>query len=387
MTKPTIAFITHLPNLSGANQSLIELAKGLVATGQYSPLVYLGKPGILAQKLDDAGIDYKIIPYKNDIKGNNSYIRTQLKAFWNIRAVKQLAKDFVNENVALVHNNSYLVSIGMQAAKKAGIPYISHLRDFVWEDHGIILERPEKSRQLMDKADAVVAVSHAVAAKYQPTIPHPIQVIYDGVDKSDYDINLAARPAFKANENEVQLYIAGRIHPGKGQLEAIKAVEILNQNRPEKIRLIIIGHPTDRSYAEGLTDYVSERNLDNIEILDYVDDLRKLREQSDIGLVCSKLEAMGRVTVENMYSGCLTIGANSGGTAELIGKNQYGLLYEVGNPSDLADQISYALDHKSDMQQTIVRAKTFVEETFDNQIYSQKIQELYQKILQKGMTK
>ena len=60
---------------------------------------------------------------------------------------------------------------------------------------------------------------------------------------------------------------------------------------------------------------------------------------SDIVLVCSKSEAFGRVTIEGMFSGRPVIGARSAATAELIKDGVNGLLYDPGNPGDLADKI------------------------------------------------
>lgn len=88
----------------------------------------------------------------------------------------------------------------------------------------------------------------------------------------------------------------------------------------------------------------------NIHILHYVSDLRKLRKQCDIGLTCSKNEAFGRVTIENQLAGLLVIGANTGGTTEIIKDNETGLLYKEGDYMDLADKIEYAIINKNTMR-------------------------------------
>lgn len=82
----------------------------------------------------------------------------------------------------------------------------------------------------------------------------------------------------------------------------------------------------------------------------YVADLRKLRKQCDIGLTCSKNEAFGRVTIENQLAGLLVIGANTGGTTEIIKDNETGLLYKEGDYMDLADKIEYAIINKNTMR-------------------------------------
>lgn len=43
-----------------------------------------------------------------------------------------------------------------------------------------------------------------------------------------------------------------------------------------------------------------------------------MRKKIDVELVCSRSEAFGRVTIESMMSSNPVIGANTGGTKELI---------------------------------------------------------------------
>lgn len=63
--------------------------------------------------------------------------------------------------------------------------------------------------------------------------------------------------------------------------------------------------------------------------------------------MCSRNEAFGRVTVEALKLGKPCIGANSGGTPELIRDGWNGLLYETGSPSSLAEKIEVLYWNKS----------------------------------------
>ena len=58
-----------------------------------------------------------------------------------------------------------------------------------------------------------------------------------------------------------------------------------------------------------------------------------------IELVASKAEAFGRVTVEAMMCGLPVVGANSGGTPELISDGVTGLLYPQDSWRELSDKI------------------------------------------------
>jgi glycosyltransferase involved in cell wall biosynthesis len=55
---------------------------------------------------------------------------------------------------------------------------------------------------------------------------------------------------------------------------------------------------------------------------------------------CSHSEAFSNALLEAMACGCCVVGSRVGGTPELIGENQRGLLFEKGSVDDLADQLS-----------------------------------------------
>ncbi len=70
---------------------------------------------------------------------------------------------------------------------------------------------------------------------------------------------------------------------------------------------------------------------EEVTFLPYVNNLTELRENSDFALVCSRMEALGRVAIEAMLAGLPVIGADTGGTKELIGENEErGYLYRQG---------------------------------------------------------
>ena len=72
MNQKKICFITHLPNLTGANQSLLDLLDGLNKQ-KYKPVVLLGKKGPLINELENRNIDYHIMGYSTDIKEKNLF--------------------------------------------------------------------------------------------------------------------------------------------------------------------------------------------------------------------------------------------------------------------------------------------------------------------------
>lgn len=376
-----ICFVTHLPNLNGATRSLLDLLDGLDKT-KFEPLVLINSEGPIIEELKKRNIRYRKTFYSPATNSTNK-IKNVIKAILNSSLINMVSvslvkKIFQEEKIDIVHNNSYLVSVGMQAAKELGIPYVCHLREFVFEDHSRSFFYEERQTDLLKNANAVIAITKAVKEKFQPDTPKEIVVLFDGIKVENYEI----KPRELFSNSDINILMAGRISPGKGQLDSIKAVEYVRGKYPDRnIKLKIIGGIGDSDYYQKITRYVSENKLDFVEIHEFVSDLKKIRENTDIGLTCSSFEALGRVTVENMLSSLVTIGADSAGTSELIENGKNGYLYEKGNYRDLADKIIYAILNKETSDQLAKNAHDEAMIKFDIEYYSRKLEDIYSNLI------
>lgn len=372
-----VCYVTHLPNLTGASQSLLDILSKW-DKDKVEAVVLLGKHGPLEKELNKLGIRYKIIPYFPEVKNKKNFLINLMKRIANRIALPKIIKFYKDEEFDLIHNNSLLVGVGMEAAYKADIPYICHLREFVWEDHRIKLLNEKKQYFYLNHSGAAIAISNVIREKFQPMAEKThFETIYDGINISKY---LQNNKKILYN-NKINLMLAGRIAPGKGQLDAIKAAEELVRRGITDVRLQIIGGTGDEKYADRIKNYVKNHELDAVEFIEFTNDLYGLREECDIGLVCSAAEAMGRVTLENMLTGCLTIGADSGATKELIRDGVTGLLYRQGDYNDLADKIIYAMENKESMRTIAMNGQEYAVREFDSGNYNDKLYDIYQFVL------
>lgn len=374
-----VCYVTHFPNLTGANRSLLDILSGW-KNSEVEPVVLLGKSGPLETELNRLGIRYKIIPYSTSVMEQGKPHINLAKKLKTYLAVPKIAKFMKEEKFDLVHSNSMLVRSGMEAAYRSKIPYICHLRDFIWEDHRMKLIDEDRQYELLKNANAIITISKAVENKFAPLVGKtPVKTVYDGIEISNYLIE--DKDIF--GKEGVNLLLAGRIAPGKGQIEAIKAVRELSRRGIKDVKLRIVGSVGDESYDRKIREYIDKHNISQVEMISFTNDMSELQRQCDIGLVCSSAEALGRVTVESMLSGCLTIGARAGATTELIKEGETGLLYESGNYKDLADKIVYALAHVEEMRKIAKNGQEYAVKHFDNREYNQKILEIYREVLEK----
>lgn len=132
---------------------------------------------------------------------------------------------------------------------------------------------------------------------------------------------------------------------------------------------------TDRKYENEIKQYVAEKGLnEDVIFLGEVNDMKAVRKNMDIELMCAILETFGRVTVEGMRNGLLVIGSNTGGTIEIIRDKENGLLYEQGNVDSLS-QILYKVyqnvkfSRKVALNGYLFSQTSFTEENNVKQIY------------------
>lgn len=89
----------------------------------------------------------------------------------------------------------------------------------------------------------------------------------------------------------------------------------------------------------------------------------------------SKLEGMGRTTVEAMANDCVVIGYNSGGTKELIKHNETGFLYN--NFEELVSNLRFVLKEPSNCKNIRLAAKKWAFENCLEENYGNKILSIY----------
>jgi len=374
-----VCYVTHLPNMYGASKSLLDLLDGLNRS-EIEPFVLLNGNGPLVEELKKRNIKYKIILY-SPATNSDAFIKNAGKYVLNSFlpyhiALRRIKEFFLEEKIELVHNNSYLVGIGMHAAYELGIPYICHIREFVEEGFHRKFYHDELQRMLLEKATCRIAISEAVKKRYKRYTTKDILVLYDGIKISDYKLPL--KKAFE--KDTVRIIIAGRISPQKGQLEAVQAVDQLEKKKSLNVELLVVGSRGDKDYTHKIVDYISCNNVNCVKFVDYTNDLRVIRESCDIGLSCSKYEALGRVTIENMLSSLLIVSSNDTAAKELINDKETGLLYEMGSYESLSQVL---LDAINDAKNSNILIESAYNDAmkFDHVLYADKIVSIYKSIL------
>lgn len=330
-----VAFITHYAELYGANLSLLNLIEGLSRFGVQAHVISPEQGDLLAE-LDRRRVPVAVFPFAWWVAPRRTLSGAVARLFRNSRCLRSFAGQIAHWGCDLVYSNSSVFAIGAMAAAQLRLPHVWHFREFGWRDYGLLPDFGLPLFRLVSRtADATVLVSHALRrAILGRTLAANAHVIYNGVAwEAAFDERRRAAEALHGRHHPFTYVLVGRFRASKGQAVAIRAFAQVAARYPA-VRLLLVGgagQTGEQDYFERCRTFAAElRVADRVECWGYVPDPERAFLEADVALMCSRNEAMGRVTAEAMSACRPVIGFDSGGTRELIDPERTGLLYRGG---------------------------------------------------------
>ncbi|MDY3556751.1 glycosyltransferase family 4 protein [Gemmata sp. JC717] len=336
-----VAFITHYTELYGANLSLLNLIEGLSGYGVRAHVI-CPESGDLLGALERRGVPVAVLPFEWWVSTDRTADGVARRALRNVRRLRAVAAQLRGWGTDLVYSNSSVFAIGAMAAAELDLPHVWHLREFgdrdydLWPDLG-----PSLSRLVFRTADATVFVSHALKQAFLGNREvRNSHVIYNGVgNEATFAERRRAADALRGRRQPFTFVLVGRFRESKGQAIAIRAFARLTERFPDT-RLLLVGGSGatgDQAYFDECRALPAQLGVaDRVEFWGYIPDPERAFLAADAALMCSRNEAMGRVTAEAMSVCRPVIGYDSGGTSELIAPGRTGFLYK-GGPDALAE--------------------------------------------------
>ncbi len=381
-----VCFVSHSGTDGGAQRSLVELIDALAALGVQSRVV-VPEEGYLAQALQPRAVPYVVYRYW-------PWTRESPLPWWDrllkkplvhaLRAAK-LSRLIRRWQCDVIVTNTLTVCEGALAARILGLPHVTHVREFGDLDHGFHFELgPRTSVWLLGLLSTRVVFNSAALAKhYRREVPRArTRVIYNAVSvPTEWSTR---RPREESADPGVAFscVLVGYLIPGKGHEDAIRAIADL-AGRGLRVSLKVVGGAGSADYAARLRRLVDLLGVSAlIEMVGHVPDPRRFFLQADVALMCSRMEAFGRVTVEAMKHGTPVIGARSGGTSEVIRDGFNGLLYAPGDARGLADRIEQLARDREGARRMGDRARRFAAEMFSLERYGGEFLSLLREVIE-----
>ena len=364
-----ILWLSHSARPGGAEFAMAEAVEALAARGHEQHVV-LPSVGPLLYRLDGcATVD--VCTHKAWLVGEKATREKAEAVLYNaVVAGPQLARLARRVGADVVVSNTLTAMAGAIGARRAGVPHVWFVHEFGPEDHGMVfvLGRRPTFRFMRERSDVCLTNSDAVARHLRPRLP--------GVEVrvARYAVTVpAVRPAPTPARSRLRLLLVGAKTPTKRQHDAVEALGVLVSDGVDAELMLVGGG--DPAYEARLRELVAELGLaDRVRFRAFDPDPFALMCDADVVLMCSRHEALGRVTVEAMKAGRPVVGAASGATPELVEHGVTGYLYRPGDPADLARWIRTCAEDPVAAREMGERGERWARATFNLGCYGEQIE-------------
>jgi FkbM family methyltransferase len=364
-------FLSHSSELNGAERSLLEQVKDLSSDFNTLCTVLLPEKGPLEELLQQAGAMTAIAPLswwcafrKNPDPFTNHLLNNQ--------SLEWLGNDLQflrNINPDIVVSNTLVFPWGALIADILKRPHIWSIHEFGVLGHGLEfnLEFSDVLQFIIKSSDMVITTSKAVQRELFPNLgASKVKTIYPRIEipsmaggKRD-----PGKSAYRLPD-ACHLILSGAIMESKGQEDAVRAVIELVNNRKRWVELVLVGN-ANPEYKEQIEVLIKKAGISEfVQFVPFQENVFPLLQSADIALVCSRMEAFGRVTLEAMLMEKAVVATNTGGPLEMIHNGKTGLLYPPGDYIALADHIETLMDDPQKRNRLAKNASEYAKKSFN----------------------
>lgn len=373
---PTVLFVTDVPYWAGSTLSLKDLLQTI--KNEISPIVIFYEKGSVYDYMINQGIECYIVPYRFDYFKSHKWYAKHLKhAFYFFKhhllmakGGKMLMSMLHNRNVDIVHSNTSAVDFGYLIAKRMNAKHVWHIREMLelFTDVNIIGGVKSLKRKI-SKSDKQIFISTACRDFWG--IDNENSVIIGDAVRSENDL------VYIKEKKPYILFCCQELSYFKGADFAIKSFGLSVLPRLG-YRLKLIGDCSN-SFRMILDEIVETRGLKNcVDYLGTIDEqsIKKYFMEASAFLQPSKMEGLGRVTIEAMFYGCPVIARDCGGTLDFVINGVSGYLWSTEQQCvAYLNKVVEGIDER-----IIKKAQTIVAEKYCTESYGSKILDVYKKM-------
>lgn len=205
-----------------------------------------------------------------------------------------------------------------------------------------------------------------------------IELCYNGVETAVFYPDTAAPKLGVLARGSLVIGSVCVLRPEKSVALLLEAFARVRHLRPG-MRLAIVGSgpELDKLKATGRALGIETQCLFVPATPAVADYLRSF----DIYVSSSRSEAFSNTVLEAMACGCGVVGSGVGGTPELIGNDERGLLFRSGDAVDLAAKLTALIENEPLRRELGTRASEFARKSLSIEIAAERMAEIYEAAL------
>lgn len=269
----------------------------------------------------------------------------------------EIKRKLINYNLnRYIRENNVKVFIDYSGHSLSQIKHITKVIKVLWVHLSISTLKENKKKRYIDKLkkyDKIVVVCKELKnelLEIAPELSEKIEVIYNFIDREKIEERLENEIPLEDEKLREDNYcmMLGRLDEVKDYETAIKAFEIL-RNKGIEEKLYIVG---EGGIKEKLQAFINQKNLgEQVFLLGRRENPYLLLKRANIFIHTSKLEGFGLVLIEAGVCKTLVISSKyKCGANEILENGKNGILFEVEDYQELANNIEKVLIEKIDKE-------------------------------------
>jgi glycosyltransferase involved in cell wall biosynthesis len=396
--KLCILYVSHSAQLYGAEQSLLQLLKGL-DRDRFSPVVVLPGAGRLQQRIAELSIPVEIVSFIRPWLTRKAGVMRLVNHIGLVpflaQSVWTLRKLIHHYRIDLVHTNSITIIDGALAARSMGVAHIWHAREILIRGSPYHFLFGQIGHNLAlsiinHLSDRIIGISNAVCQSLEQSHnSSKAIVVYNAIDIDSFDISRSRTRIRQSLGVPDGVYLVGeiaKVAPVKGYTEFVQAAAQVRQAMPN-VAFIGVGDALPKSYFRQLSDLIAHLRLHNeFTLLGFRDDVPDIISALDLLVLPSHYEPFGRALVEAMAAGKPVVGTRVGGIPEIIESGITGLLVTPGSPDELAQAMIKILQDPDLARRMGAAGRERARTRFSPGRYVTEIQKIYEELVRERTT-
>jgi glycosyltransferase involved in cell wall biosynthesis len=311
--------------------------------------------------------------------------RETISPIEDLDVLGQLVRLIRSERFTIVHTHSAKGGfLGRLAAWICRTPVIIHtFHGFSHHDHMSATRRRAYlalERAVRPMTDAFLAVAPLVAreaVERRLAPPGSVTVVPSAVEREDtIEVNLLGEEDGGDRPGGPVVGTVGRLDYQKAPLDFVRMAAVVSRARPGT-RFKMVGDGALQTQAAREAARLSVR----VEFTGFRTDAPAIAASFDIFVISSLYEGLGRALTEAMASGRPVAATAVNGVPDLVEPGSTGLLSPPGDPSALARNVIWLLDHPVEARRMGQQARDRVRAMFGPEAMCAEIEDAYARLL------
>ena len=378
----TVLLVSHNSAREGAPLSLLTIVQGL-NRDDFDPLLLTGAEGHLAQSARALGVPTFVVPLSRCLRERFSILLLGdiYRLVISFPFVLYLLAYFP---IRLVHINSLVTPDAALAGKLLGVKTVWHFREALpipwWARfQAFILGR------FADRIICNSDFSRQVVARHQVS-DAKLAMIYNCVPQRYFAPRWgggAFRRSLRIDASAFLVGCVGRLGRYKGQDVLIDAAATVARKHPN-VFFVLVGSLKDTTFVRSLEETIEKEGLlGRVIFTGPRNDVAEVMAGIDVHVTPSRWEEpFGRVALEAMAAGALSVVSDKGGLPEVVENGHSGLVFQSEDAHALAELLDLAIRNPELREQLTSAGRERAREVFSCCKHIRRIEGIYRELLE-----